>query len=103
VKKSTLVVSLVVAGALLTSPAAQAVSLGDAAGGSTISAASKPYRFANCKALNKKFPHGVATKGARDHTARGKAPVRNFTVNKAWYLKNKGLDRDHDGIACEKK
>jgi hypothetical protein len=28
--------------------------------------------------------------------------VRNFYRSKAWYVKNKELDRDHDGIACEK-
>ena len=29
--------------------------------------------------------------------------VTNFTRNKAVYLKYKSLDRDHDGIACEKR
>jgi hypothetical protein len=36
--------------------------------------------------------------------SKGKAvpdPVKNFAKNRAWYVKNKGLDRDHDGIACE--
>ncbi len=29
-------------------------------------------------------------------------PVTNFKVNAAAYTANKGLDRDKDGIACEK-
>lgn len=58
-------------------------------------------RYANCTALNKVFKHGVGKKGARDHT-RG-TRVTNFYVNTRLYNKNPHLDRDKDGIACEKR
>ncbi|MBT0565748.1 excalibur calcium-binding domain-containing protein [Williamsia sp. CHRR-6] len=57
----------------------------------------------NCAALNKTYPHGVGQPGARDKVAAGKRPVTTFRVNRAAYLENRGLDRDRDGIACEKK
>lgn len=64
----------------------------------------KPYRFANCKALNKKFPHGVGLRGARDKVASSRSRrVTNYTASTNWYWKNAGLDRDKDRIACEKR
>ena len=66
------------------------------------SAAPKAKRYANCKALNKVYPHGVAsTKAVRDKTSGKK--VTNFKVNKAVYDLNKASDRDKDKIACEKR
>jgi hypothetical protein len=56
----------------------------------------------NCTKLNEKWPHGVGRRGARD---RG-GDVTNFTRNNRAYNKteshNSTLDRDDDGIACEK-
>ncbi len=76
------------------------VSPASAAG--TASAAT-PTKYKRCADLQKKYPHGVGRAGARDHVARSSdKPVRNFTVNTALYNANKGLDRDRDGIACEK-
>ena len=65
--------------------------------------AAAPKKYPNCAALNNTYPHGVAVrKGVRDKTS-GK-PVTNYTVNKAVYDLNKSrLDRDKDGIACEKR
>lgn len=67
--------------------------------------------YKNCTALNKVYPHGVGRKGASDHTSGTK--VKNFTVNTKVYGMNNGprnastgeydLDRDNDGIACEKR
>jgi hypothetical protein len=58
----------------------------------------------NCTNLNKKWPHGVGRKGARDKTS-GK-PVTNFYRNTKQYnlavSHNSSLDRDGDKIACEK-
>ena len=58
----------------------------------------------NCTELNKKWPHGVGRKGARDRTSG--TPVTNFTRNTKAYRRaenhNGTLDRDNDGIACEK-
>ena len=55
----------------------------------------------NCATLNRTYPHGVGRPGAHDKSSG--AQVTNFTRNKAVYLKYKSLDRDHDGIACEKR
>lgn len=63
--------------------------------------AAKSYR--NCTELNKVYKHGVAKKGARDKVSGKSKPVRNFTVNSAVYAKNTKLDRDRDGVACEKR
>jgi hypothetical protein len=79
---------------------------------SSAEAAPKPRSYANCTALNKVYPHGVALKGAKDKTS-GK-PVTNFKVSYEVYRRNNGktlghfkgerdLDRDNDKIACEKR
>ena len=62
-------------------------------------ASARKYR--NCDALNRSYPHGVARPGARDKTSG--RPVTTFRVNRAVYRKNTHLDRDKDGIACEKR
>jgi Excalibur calcium-binding domain len=57
----------------------------------------------NCTSLNKKWHHGVGRKGAHDKGGT----VTNFYRNTKQYnlaVRHNGtLDRDHDGIACEKK
>lgn len=66
-------------------------------------AAASAYK--NCAALNRAYPNGVGRKGAVDK-ADGKAksnPVRNFRVDTKLYNSlPKTLDRDRDGVACEK-
>ena len=66
-------------------------------------------KYKSCKAMNNgKYPHGVGKKGAVDRTS-GKR-VTNFTrSNKVYWLYSssagsriRDLDRDNDGIACEK-
>lgn len=75
--------------ALLTSPAE--------------AAAPAPYK--NCTQLNKTYPHGVGKPKAVDRTS-GKR-VTNFKRSAKLYSKamshNRRLDRDKDGIACEKR
>lgn len=72
----------------------------------TASAALKaiPARWTNCTIVNKRFPHGVGKLRAHDKTTG--TPVTNFRRSTALYLTamhyNRGLDRDKDGIACEK-
>jgi hypothetical protein len=60
--------------------------------------------YRNCTALNSRYHHGLGKQGAVDHTS-GK-PVTNFYRSTSRYRTamshNRGLDRDHDGIACEK-
>jgi hypothetical protein len=64
----------------------------------------KPVKYANCKALNKVYKHGVGRKGAKDKVKGSTKPVTNFTVYTKTYNLNKAkLDRDKDGIACEKR
>jgi hypothetical protein len=62
-------------------------------------AATAPYRFANCDAMHRVFPHGVGQFGAKDHTSG--TPVTNFARAPRWYAMNTGSDRDKDRIACE--
>jgi hypothetical protein len=63
-----------------------------------------PARWKNCTVVNKRFPHGVGKLRAHDRTTG--TPVTNFRRSTALYLTamhyNRGLDRDKDGIACEK-
>jgi hypothetical protein len=63
-----------------------------------------PAKWRNCKAVNARYPHGVGKLRAHDVTTG--TPVTNFWRSTALYLTamhyNRGLDRDKDGIACEK-
>jgi hypothetical protein len=63
-----------------------------------------PSRWKNCKTVNARYPHGVGKYGAHDKTTG--VPVRNFKHSNRLYRTamryNRGLDRDKDGIACEK-
>lgn len=70
--------------------------------GPTVGTAMPPL-YKNCTALNKKYPHRVGRANARDKSAK---PVTTFKRSTKIYdtamSHNKGLDRDKDGIACEK-
>ncbi|MEV6343022.1 excalibur calcium-binding domain-containing protein [Actinoplanes sp. NPDC051851] len=59
--------------------------------------------FKNCTALNKTYKHGVGKKGAKDKVRGSTKPVTNFHVNTKLYNANKKMDRDKDGVACEKR
>lgn len=66
--------------------------------------AAVPAQWKNCTNVNKRYPHGVGRVGAVDKTSG--TPIRNFKRSNTLYRtamsKNRGLDRDKDGIACEK-
>ena len=70
------------------------------------SQAKAPLKYSNCTNLNKLYPHGVGKLKARDRTSSGDEPVTNFKRSTKIYLEamkyNRGLDRDKDGVACEK-
>ena len=76
-------------------------------GGTPLAAAagavSAPWK--NCTTVNKRYLHGVGKAGARDKTSG--TPVTNFKRSNFLYRTamryNRGLDRDKDGIACEKR
>ena len=56
-------------------------------------------KFKNCTELNKVYPGGVALPG---EVNSGGATKKEHKYDKALYTANKSLDRDKDGIACEK-
>ena len=70
---------------------------------SQAASAASARHFANCTAMHKVYKHGVGQVHARDHVSGHTKPVTTFTRSNALYAANKGLDRDHDKIACEKR
>ena len=66
-----------------------------------------PAKYANCTNLHRYYPHGLGRVGARDHVAAGAVPVTTWARSTAAFNLamhyNRGLDRDHDYIACEKR
>jgi Excalibur calcium-binding domain len=63
-----------------------------------------PAKWKNCTRVNARFHHGLGKVGAHDKTSG--EPVTNFYRSTRLYRVamsyNRGLDRDKDGIACEK-
>ena len=63
--------------------------------------------YKNCTALNKKYKHGVGKSGAKDKVRGKSKPVKNFKKSTKIYNEamkhNRDLDRDRDGVACEKR
>lgn len=57
-------------------------------------------KYKNCKALNAVYKGGVAESASAKNKG-GKTKIKPF-VSKEIYLKNAGLDRDKDKIACER-
>ena len=68
--------------------------------------AQQKTNFDNCREMNKVYPNGVGKVGATDNTSTGR-PVTTFIRNTALYnaiiRNNANLDRDDDGIACERR
>jgi hypothetical protein len=62
--------------------------------------------YKNCTKFNTKYPHGVGKTHAHDHHTKTSKAVTNFKQSTTLYDRamshNKGLDRDKDGVACEK-
>jgi hypothetical protein len=100
---TTLVLVLATAPVAASVPA-QAAAVGLSVSVQTVVPAKVLYKFKNCTAMNKVYPHGVGKTTARDHTSGD--PVTTFKKSTALYKKivghRSGLDRDHDGIACER-
>ncbi|MCM3696832.1 excalibur calcium-binding domain-containing protein [Microbacterium oleivorans] len=104
------VAAMVIAGALVGAPltagaavAAPAISASDVR--AIVPAAKPPITtFKNCTALNKSYKGGVARSGVTHNTVNGKKKpfkVKPY-ISTALYNANKKMDRDKDGIACEK-
>jgi hypothetical protein len=63
-----------------------------------------PKPWQRCAQVNRLYTHGVGRVGAHDKTSS--VPVTSFKRSTRLYTLamhyNRGLDRDHDGIAYEK-
>jgi hypothetical protein len=98
------VLVLAAAAAVLLASTATAASDGAT---SPSAATAVPRLYDNCTNFNKRYHHGVGKRRARDRTKSGKNAVTNFLRSTVIYNRamrwNKGLDRDKDGVACEKK
>jgi len=73
----------------------------------TSPATAATVKYKNCKELNAVHASGVAKPGAQNtKKVNGKEVAVTTTgvptYDAALYKKNKGLDRDKDGVACEK-
>ncbi len=60
----------------------------------------KPVKYRNCASLNRVYQGGVARDFAA--TNKGKKTRLTPTVNPRVFSLNRALDRDRDGIACER-
>lgn len=93
---------------ILSIAAASVVLTATAVVGGTSTAEAAPKTYANCTAVNKVYSGGIAKKSVTRNkvTSAGKTTYRALkgTVKKddALYAANKKMDRDADGIACEK-
>lgn len=58
------------------------------------------YKFTTCAGLWATFDGGLA-KSAKAKN-KGKKAVRRATVSSSFYASNKALDKDHDGLVCER-
>jgi Excalibur calcium-binding domain len=75
------------------------------AAGISMTPADAAASYTNCTALQASYPHGVGRAHAHDQTTG--TSVTNFKHSTKKYKKaidaNASLDRDKDGIACEKR
>ncbi|MFT4216339.1 MAG: excalibur calcium-binding domain-containing protein [Micropruina sp.] len=89
-----------------TGPAAEAAPAVSSAVLPQAKTSAKKALYKNCTALNKKYKHGVGKSGAKDKVSGRAKAVKNFTKSTKIYNEamsyNRGLDRDKDGVACEK-
>jgi hypothetical protein len=106
-RRSALIVGLVAVAASLTFGPASSGVVGLAKVSSPSAGAVMPRLYRSCTNYNKKYPHGVGRLLARDKVRPGNEPVttfrrsnRLFRIAMSW---NRGLDRDKDRIACEKR
>lgn len=68
--------------------------------GKAASPAPKPAKYKNCTTLNRVYSGGVS-KSASARNKGGKLKFQQFVSAKVYAL-NKSLDRDNDGLACER-
>jgi hypothetical protein len=59
------------------------------------------HHFQNCTDMHRVYKGGVAKRGAHDHRTDGGHARYAPHVSTKLYKANSGMDRDHDGVACE--
>ena len=88
-----------------TSAATAAIIGGGAQPATAAQAVTAPWH--NCTHVHTRYPHGVGRAGARDRVRGSTAPVTTFKRSTSLYnlamRNNRDLDRDRDGVACEKR
>jgi hypothetical protein len=106
-RRSPLLFGLIAAASLAFAPASSSGVAIFAQATSPGAATVMPRLYRSCTNYNKKYPHGVGRLLARDKVRPGNEPVttfrrsnRLFRIAMSW---NRGLDRDKDRIACEKR
>jgi hypothetical protein len=106
-RRSAPIIGLIAAAASLAfAPAGSSGIAGFAGSTSPSAGAAMPRLYKNCTNFNRRYPHGVGRRLARDKVRPGAEPVRNFRRSNLLFRTamrwNRGLDRDKDNIACEK-
>jgi hypothetical protein len=85
--------------------AAGAIVLSAAPAPAAADSSATPWLWQRCSHVNTKYHHGVGKRYAHDRTTG--TPVTNFYRSTRLYniamSYNRTLDRDKDGIACEKR
>jgi hypothetical protein len=63
--------------------------------------------YSNCTTLQQSYPHGIGRANARDVVRGTSRPVTTWVKDTAGYDRavaaNRDLDRDRDGVACERR
>jgi Excalibur calcium-binding domain len=78
-------------------------------GGAQIATAARAVAapWNNCTQVHTRYAHGVGRAGAKDRVRGSTAPVTTFKRSTHLYnlamRNNRDLDRDGDGVACEKR
>ena len=67
-------------------------------------AAASAHKYQNCTAVHKVYSGGIAKPGVKYNKVGSSNRALKGTVKRstALYNANRSMDRDHDGIACEK-
>jgi cytochrome c2 len=87
----TMAVAVLLGGMLTTAMPANAVTL-------------SAHKYSNCTDIHRVYSGGIAKAGVKYNkvSGRNKALKGNVKHSTALYNANKKMDRDHDGISCEK-
>ena len=78
--------------------------LGAALGGAFVALPAEAHTTGihdNCTKFNKRYPHGVGKRGARDRGGNVTTFKRSNRIYNTAEAHNSDLDRDNDGVACE--